>query len=375
MGKGDKRRKKRKYKVRYDRIAAVLLALIVMIVVITSCVKGILKKGDTPDDISISDTETTTSLPENITEIITEAILTEITSEPVTTTTTTTTETTSETTQTTTFTESATTTTTTATKKEPLPEGYTEIPINSEKIYSGNLITVNGNNIYHFPADDINVVTLYDHISTQYYGVSDLVVCLDEEVIEHLNELMEDFAENKYNTDIVVIGGYRSSEDQNQRYNDGISGVMSGFSDYHTGRSFDMGVFPQDGSGSGYYSPTGIYAWIDEHAADYGFVVRYPEGKEVYTNERARTQTYRYVGVPHSTYMKQNNLCLEEYIEKLKSYTINKPLEISSGTSLYKVYYVGAGNGTETDVGVPLGSDYEVSGNNQDGFIVSVKVR
>lgn len=374
MSEGDKKRKKRKYKVRYDRVAAVLLALIVMIVVITSCVKGILNKGDTPpEDTSISEPETTTttSSQEIVTEITTTALSAETTPESVTTTTDTTSAT-----QTTTSTESATTTTTTATtKKEPLPDGYTEIPLDSEKIYSGNLITVNTNNIYHFPTDDINVVTLYDHINTQYYGVSDLVVCLDEEVIEHLNELMEDFAENQYNTDIVVIGGYRSSEDQSQRYNDGISGVMSGFSDYHTGRSFDMGVFPQDGSGSGYYSPTGIYAWIDEHAADYGFVVRYPEGKEVYTNERARTQTYRYVGVPHSTYMKQNNLCLEEYIEKLKSYTINKPLEISSGTSLYKVYYIEAGDGTETDVGIPLGSDYEVSGNNQDGFIVSVKVR
>lgn len=364
MSKGDKRRKKRKYRLRYDRVFAVLLLLIVMIVVITSCVKGILKKGDTPDDTSISDTETTTTIPEEITT----------TTEEVTTTTTTTSTTTTQTTTTTTTT-TETTTTTVTTKKEPLPAGYTEVPMDSEKIYSGNLVTVNGNNIYHFPEDDTNIVTLYDHISTQYYGVSDLVVCLDEEVIEHLNELMEDFAENQYNTDIVVIGGYRSAEDQTQRYNDGISGVMSGFSDYHTGRSFDMGVFPADGSGSGYYSPTGIYAWIDEHSADYGFVVRYPEGKEVYTNERARTQTYRYVGIPHATYMKQNNLCLEEYIEKLKSYTINKPLEISSGTSLYKVYYVGAGDGTETEVGIPLGSDYEVSGNNQDGFIVSVKVR
>lgn len=373
MNEGDKKRKKRKYKVRYDRVAAVLLALIVMIVVITSCVKGILNKGDTPpDDTSVSEPETTTTSSQ---EIVTETTATEVPAETTPESVTTTTDTTS-TTQTTTSTESATTTTTTsATKKEPLPDGYTEIPLDTEKIYSGNLITVNTNNIYRFPTDDINVVTLYDHINTQYYGVSDLVVCLDEEVIEHLNELMEDFAENQYNTDIVVIGGYRSSEDQSQRYNEGISGVMSGFSDYHTGRSFDMGVFPQDGSGSGYYSPTGIYAWIDEHAADYGFVVRYPEGKEVYTNERARTQTYRYVGVPHSTYMKQNNLCLEEYIEKLKSYTINKPLEISSGTSLYKVYYVEADDGTETDVGIPLGSDYEVSGNNQDGFIVSVKVR
>lgn len=365
MNKGDKRRKKRKYRVRYDRVLAVLLALIVMIVVITSCVKGILKKNDSPpDDTSVSDIETTTQTPEIQPETTTEIPVTEIVPE-ITTTATTAVQTT---------TTSETTTTTTVTKKEPIPDGYTEIPINAEKIYSGNLIMVNGNNIYHFPTDDINIVTLYDNIKTEYYGVSDFTVCLDEEVVEHLNELMEDFAENQHNTDIVVIGGYRSAEDQTQRYNNGISGVIGGFSDYHTGRSFDMGIFPQDGSGSGYYSPTGIYSWIDEHASDYGFVVRYPEGKEVFTNERARTQTYRYVGVPHSTYMKQNNLCLEEYIEKLKSYTINKPLEISSGTSLYKVYYTASGDGTTTDVGVPLGSDYEISGNNQDGFIVSVKV-
>ncbi|MDE6034922.1 MAG: D-alanyl-D-alanine carboxypeptidase family protein [Ruminococcus sp.] len=365
MDKGDKRRKKRKYRLRYDRVFAVLLSLIVLVVVITSCVKGILKKGDTPDDTSVSDTETTTTSPaESVT-----------TTEEVTTTTTTTSTTTTTTQTTTTTTTTETTTTTVTTKKEPLPTGYAEVPLDTEKIYSGNLITVNGNNIYHFPEEDTNIVTLYDHISTQYYGVSDLVVCLDEEVIEHLNELMEGFAESQYNTDIVVIGGYRSADDQAQRYNDGISGVMSGFSDYHTGRSFDMGVFPADGSGSGYYSPTGIYAWIDEHSADYGFVVRYPEGKEVYTNERARTQTYRYVGVPHATYMKQNNLCLEEYIEKLKTYTINKPLEISSGTSLYKVYYVGAGEEKETEIGLPVTGDYEISGNNQDGFIVTVKVR
>ncbi|MDE5556498.1 MAG: D-alanyl-D-alanine carboxypeptidase family protein [Ruminococcus sp.] len=368
MNKGDKRRKKRKYRVRYDRVAAVLLALIVMIVVITSCVKGILKKDDSPqDDTSISDTEAPTDAPEIPPETTIETPITEIVPEITTTTTT-------QTTTTTTTTSETTTTTTATTKKQPIPEGYTEIPLDTEGIYSGNLITVNGNNIYHFPAEDINIVTLYDNIKTEYYGVSDFTVCLDKEVVEHLNQLMEDFAENQHNTDIVVIGGYRSAEDQNQRYNNGISGVIGGFSDYHTGRSFDMGVFPQDGSGSGYYSPTGIYSWIDEHASDYGFVVRYPEGKEVFTNERARTQTYRYVGVPHSTYMKQNNLCLEEYIEKLKSYTINKPLEISSGTNLYKVYYTASEDGVTTDVGVPLGSDYEISGNNQDGFIVSVKV-
>lgn len=376
MNKGSQRRKKRKYKVRYDRVFAVLLALIVMIVVITSCVKGILKKDPpVPDETSVSenDTPTTdTTVSDVQTETTTSEITTSVTTEQATSeeTTTTVTTTTTETT-----TSETTTTTTTTAKKEPLPEGYKNVPTSNEEVYGGNLVMVNGNHIYHFPAEDTNIVTLYDHIKTEYFNVSDFEVKLDEEVVDHLNDLMQDFAETKNNTDIFVIGGYRSAEDQNQRYNNGISGVIAGFSDYHTGRSFDMGIFPQDGSSSGYYSPTGIYSWIDEHAADYGFVVRFPEGKESFTNEKARTQTYRYVGVPHSTYMKQNNLCLEEYIEKIKSYTINKPLEISSGKSVYTVYYVSADDGEKTNIGVPEDRDYEISGNNEDGFIVTVKVR
>lgn len=379
MNKGSQRRKKRKYRIRYDRIFAVLLALVVMCVVVTSCVKGMLKKDDdsvtkkSDNNIKVEETATE-NIPETTSDVMTttaesvSSATTAVTTEPSTTTTTTTTATTT--------TSTITTTTTTTTKRadEPLPKGYTTVPVNSSDAYSGNLVVVNSNHIYQFPADDTDIVTLYDHISTEYYSVSDLVISLDAEVIEHLNSLMQDFAETQYNTDIFIIGGYRSAEEQNQKYNNGTSYTVGGFSDYHTGRSFDMGVFPQDGSSSGYYSPTGVYSWIDEHASDYGFVLRYPEGKENITGEKARTQTYRYVGVPHSTYMKQNNLCLEEYIEKIKSYTTNKPLEISSGTDLYKVYYVSADYDDTTDIGVPKNSEYEISGNNEDGFIVTVKV-
>ncbi len=381
MNKGSQRRKKRKYRVRYDRVFAVLFALVVMSVVVTSCVKGMLGKDDksvlkSPTDVSADksgqaeENEITTSLPEISTETTTGVSAGAAAGSTSTTAMTTTTITT-----TTTETATSTTTTTTATRvKESLPKDYTTVPVSSADAYSGNLVMVNANHIYQFPPDDIELVTLYDHISTEYYGVSDLVISLDAEVVEHLNQLMQDFAETQYNTDIFIIGGYRSAEEQNQKYSYGTSYTIGGFSDYHTGRSFDMGVFPQNGSSSGYYSPTGVYSWIDEHASDYGFVVRYPDGKENITGEKARTQTYRYVGVPHSTYMKQNNLCLEEYIEKLKSYTTNKPLEISSGTGLYKVYYVEADYDDTTDIGVPKNSEYEISGNNEDGFIVTVKV-
>ena len=376
MNKGSQRRKKRKYKIRYDRVFAVLFALVVMSMVVTSCVKGMLRKDDksvlkSTENVSADnsakteESEITTSLPEVTTEETTTSVSEDFAVN---------TSTTSMTTTTTTEKTTTTTTTTVTRDKESLPKDYTTVSVSNEKVYSGDLVMVNPNHIYHFLPDDIELVTLYDHISTEYYGVSDLVISLDAEVVEHLNKFMQDFAETQYNTDIFIIGGYRSAEEQNQKYSYGTTYTIGGFSDYHTGRSVDMGVFPQNGSSSGYYSPTGVYSWIDEHASDYGFVLRYPEGKESITGERTRTQTYRYVGVPHSTYMKQNNLCLEEYIEKLKSYTMNKPLEISSGTGLYKVYYVMADYDDMTDIGVPKNSEYEISGNNEDGFIVTVKV-
>ncbi len=183
---------------------------------------------------------------------------------------------------------------------------------------------------------------------------------------------MKSFYEEENNSDVYVIGANRTKEDQDDKYWSGNSQFKGGYSDYHTGRSFDIGIFPTDGSLTGYYSPRGVYGYIDEHAAEYGFVVRFPEGKETFTGEHARTYTYRYVGIPHAVYMRQNNLCLEEYIDAVKGYTNEKPLEVAAGKKLYQVYYVPANKTGDTEVPVPSNKTHFVSGNNVDGFIVTV---
>ena len=99
--------------------------------------------------------------------------------------------------------------------------------------------------------------------------------------------------------------------------------------------------------------------------------MRYPEDKESYTGERARTYTYRYVGLPHAVYIKQNGLCLEEYLEALKDHKSSNPLEITAGNDLYNVYYVPAEKNGNTEVPVPKDQTYTVSGDNAGGFIVS----
>ena len=82
----------------------------------------------------------------------------------------------------------------------------------------------------------------------------------------------------------------------------------------------------------------------------------------------------RYVGRPHAWYMAQKKLCLEEYLEQLKSYTLQQPLDYEAGGKSYRIYYVPAEKSGSTDVSVPTDKEYSISGNNMDGFIVTVEM-
>lgn len=341
----DRKRQQKRYRVRYDRLLAVILVLIVLIVIITSCAKSCSGSSDTS---SVGQTQATASDPQQQSSIVdnleasdeTNTILGKSTS---------------------------------GASEEDTLQFVTETHIKDD-VYRGDLVLINSTHEYKFPSDDTELVTLYDNMNSDCYSVSDLVTKLDSNALKQLNALMEDFTAETQNTDITIIGGYRTLEEQNDKYYSGNTSFMGGCSDYHSGRTFDMGIFPKDGSSSGYYSSTGIYSWIDENAAEYGFIVRFPENKDSVTGEKARTYTYRYVGIPHAVYMKQNDLCLEEYIAMLKEHTNTKPIEVSAGTHMYKVYYVPAESGGDTEVQVPANKTYTVSGDNDGGFIVTVQL-
>ena len=58
---------------------------------------------------------------------------------------------------------------------------------------------------------------------------------------------------------------------------------------------------------------TDTFKWLKEHCAEYGFIHRFPEGKEEITGVMYEPFHFRYVGVEAATYMKENDLCLEEF--------------------------------------------------------------
>lgn len=65
----------------------------------------------------------------------------------------------------------------------------------------------------------------------------------------------------------------------------------------------------------------GDKAWMRENAPKYGFIIRYPRGKEHITRMRATDAVYRYVGKDIAEIMINENLSLEEYCAKYESKT------------------------------------------------------
>ena len=56
--------------------------------------------------------------------------------------------------------------------------------------------------------------------------------------------------------------------------------------------------------------------WLAQHSCEYGFIIRYPEGKEYITSIEYEPWHFRYVGKEAATIMTQENICLEEFWDK-----------------------------------------------------------
>lgn len=105
------------------------------------------------------------------------------------------------------------------------------------------------------------------------------------------------------------------------------------------------------------------YSWIYTNAHKYGFI-NVPSSS---SEEEGGSNIFRYVGVPHATYMRTKKLDLEGYLEELRSATVDSPILVKSGKYTYASYFIPVGAETL----VPADYSYTVSGNNVDGYIVT----
>lgn len=252
--------------------------------------------------------------------------------------------------------------------------------VSTKDKFKGDLILVNSDHEY-FGGDEslVNInAKLNEEGRTSYVGNDNDMQVLDV-IYTPLSDMLDAFnAATGYN-DIVIIGGYRTTEKQKQLYDEDLESTgldssdrvaLPGHSEHESGYAVDFTT-----STTWDYDGTGEYDWINQNCWKYGFILRYPEAKTDITNIKYEPWHYRYVGVPHAYYMFKNDVCLEEYIDLLKGYTYEEEhlkFADDNGTE-YEIYFVPSDDGADTTfVPVPVSLKYDISGNNDDGFIVTV---
>ena len=256
---------------------------------------------------------------------------------------------------------------------------YENVSVSNEDVHAGDLILVNTDTAY-VEENPTEIVSIYDH-KTDNYHVSGTETSLRQPALDALNQMLDAFYVATGHQDMIVISGYRTTQQQQELYDADLAETgeqtstrvaLPGHSEHESGYALDFSLYTD---GVQYdYDGTGEYAWINENCAHYGYVLRYAEDKQETPGIQAEPWHYRYVGQPHATYMMENNVCLEEYLTLLKNYTADEPLSITNWDGeIYQVYYVATDTSTDsTYVMVPPDAKYTISGNNSDGFIVTV---
>ena len=138
----------------------------------------------------------------------------------------------------------------------------------------------------------------------------------DEAAYEALLKLQEGARQAGYS--MPLMSGFRSFETQDKLYNkyveeDGVAkadtySAWPGHSEHQTGLAFDVGWVDLQ------FADTGAGQWLAQHSHEYGFIIRYPEGKEGVTGYQYEPWHVRYLGVDLATKVYESGLCLEEYL-------------------------------------------------------------
>lgn len=122
---------------------------------------------------------------------------------------------------------------------------------------------------------------------------------------------------------IIAVSTYRDYKYQNKLYNMYVEekgldyadkcSARPGHSEHQTGLAVDV-----EGSNHDYdeFENSKEFIWMKENAYKYGFILRYPKGKEKITGFKYEPWHYRYVGLDTAKTIHDENLTLEEYYDK-----------------------------------------------------------
>ncbi|MGM0124393.1 zinc D-Ala-D-Ala carboxypeptidase [Enterococcus sp. AZ194] len=161
---------------------------------------------------------------------------------------------------------------------------------------------------------------------------------VDKRIVTSFEALEE--AAQKAKHPLVVISAFRSVAYQQTVFDRNVTSEMSkegiseeeaiaetkktvtepGYSEHHTGLAVDVvdeswyNNYPDEVLEEGFGKEAGA-KWLAENAPKYGFIIRYPKGKEAITKIDYEPWHLRYVGEESAKYITEHHLTLEEYLK------------------------------------------------------------
>ena len=163
-----------------------------------------------------------------------------------------------------------------------------------------------GNNLIEISTTNLNYIKRKNEIMK-----------VNKEALEHYQILEKDARSLGY--ELYIFSAYRSYEKQHHLYyevnNQNDSTVARpGFSEHQSGFSLDISTLKYGLTNN--FKDSKEFNWLINNAYKYGFILRYPLGKENITGYSYESWHFRYVGVNVAKIIFEENLTLEEYIFK-----------------------------------------------------------
>lgn len=141
-----------------------------------------------------------------------------------------------------------------------------------------------------------------------------------KEAADALEELVT--AAKKDNINLAGVSAFRSQTRQSTLFNAYVSrdgeekakqySALPGHSEHQTGLAIDLSGSDGKCAAERCFAGTPEADWLAEHCAEYGFILRYPKGKEAITGYMYEPWHIRYVGSPLASTITAQGLTLEE---------------------------------------------------------------
>ena len=147
-------------------------------------------------------------------------------------------------------------------------------------------------------------------------------IYIKREAYDAYTEMFNDAAEQGYT--LCVCSGYRTYDYQQELFESNLAdhgeeytymfSAYPGRSEHHTGLAIDITSPSMDWALSQEFADYPEGQWLDEHCQDYGFILRYPEGKEDITGYGYEPWHFRYVGKDAAKEIMSKGITFEEYL-------------------------------------------------------------